>query len=478
MNKIKLLIITIFTILICSGFLQMHFSSDTYVLWDLGYMNYPQQYFLLDGRIISAIVCFIGGILKLPLEVYIIGMNFIAIIFVALSIYETSNILNSFVKRDSQFLNWIIVLISFILILNQFTLEYLLFPESAVMCLGLYLIILAIKNLIKDPNYFKIFVLLLIATICYQGLLNIFPLLVFLIYILKQITGEKINKKMIFKDLCKLIAILIGVLSLSIITIEVGKNILGSTVDRSNNLSTLNSLFNQFNTITDYFIELFNYNINLLPHYLNYIIIVVTILFLALLKSNKKEIRNYIFFIIFILMICIAPMFAFNTGPVGRVNSPIAMLWGCSLVILLLKSLDSKFKNVTYFLIIASFILNNTYIYLNIKEHLLANEKEHEMGYTINEMILKYEQQTGNTITKFGYIYDNYPEQYITGIRHLGSLTEKKLAMPWSIYEAMNYYTNRKLERIYVDQIVDVDYDDFSTDHVLFQNDIVYLIVY
>ncbi len=478
MNKIKLLIITMFTVLICSGFLQMHFSSDTYVLWDLGYMNYPQEYFLLDGRIVSALVCFLGGILNLPLEVYIIGMNFIAIIFVALSIYEVSNIFSGFIKKENKFLNWMIVLISFVLILNQFTLEYLLFPESAVMCLGLYLVILAFKNWVKKPNYFKIFILLLIATICYQGLLNIFPLFIILTYILKQIIGEKVHKKIIFKDLFKLIMVVLGVLILSILTIEIGKNILESTVDRSNDLSSINNFFERFSTIIDYFVELFNQSINLLPHYLNYIIISITVLLLFLLKSTKKEIVNYILFVIFILIICIAPMFVFNTGPVGRVNSPMAMLWGSSLIILLVKAYDTKLKNIVYGLIIASFILNSTYIYLNINEHLLANEKEHEMGNIINEMVLMYEEQTGKTIAKFGYIYDNYPEQYITEIRHLGSLTEKKLAMPWSIYEAMNYYTNRKLERIYVDKIVDIDYDDFSTDHVLFEDDTIYLIVY
>ena len=32
-------------IIICSNFLQMHFSSDTFVLYKLGYFNYPSEYF-------------------------------------------------------------------------------------------------------------------------------------------------------------------------------------------------------------------------------------------------------------------------------------------------------------------------------------------------------------------------------------------------------------------------------------------------
>ncbi len=56
------------TLLLCSNFLQMHFSSDTYVLYDLGYMKYPSEYFLLDGRLISTVVCYIGGILNVTFQ--------------------------------------------------------------------------------------------------------------------------------------------------------------------------------------------------------------------------------------------------------------------------------------------------------------------------------------------------------------------------------------------------------------------------
>ena len=51
LELIKYSVIFTITLLLCSGFLQMHFSSDTYVLYDLGYMKYPSEYFLLDRKI-------------------------------------------------------------------------------------------------------------------------------------------------------------------------------------------------------------------------------------------------------------------------------------------------------------------------------------------------------------------------------------------------------------------------------------------
>lgn len=82
---------------------------------------------------------------------------------------------------------------SFILILNQFTLEYLLFPESAVMCLGVLFNVIAIKFMVDNPKckYIKIFSALLVAVFCYQGVLNMFPVLAILVYIVKQILDKR-----------------------------------------------------------------------------------------------------------------------------------------------------------------------------------------------------------------------------------------------------------------------------------------------
>ncbi len=468
----------------------MHFASDTYVLDDLGYMDYPQEYFLLDGRLISAGVCYLGGILDLPLEEYIVGMSIIATIFVAITIYLMSNILEKILEPKNKFIEWLIVAISFVLILNQFTLEYLLFPESAVMCLGLLLTILALKIYIDESKYkyLKIFILLLISTICYQGLLNIFPILVFLIYILKNIlnkeksnTNLKQKLKPVFIDLFKLGILLLIILIISVSVIEIGKAIFESEIDRTNSLETSEDLELTVKIVTAYLYELCNENLNMLPHYINYVIILTTIVFLLILKTKKTVLLQYILYIIFSLIICIIPMFIFNTGPVGRVNSPIAMLWGVSLTILLAQTINSNSKEIKKYIqwiIIISFFINSIYLMRNISEHLASNNIEENMGKTIKYTIEQYEKETGIEVTKFGYMYDRNPQQYAVGIKHMGSLTERKFACPWSIFEVMDYYTERNFERIELNTIIDVDYTVFSEEQILFENDTVYLIVY
>lgn len=85
-----------FSLTICNAFLQMHYSSDTYCLIYRGYFDYPSSYFLLDARLISALVCYLGGILHLPYDIYIIGSDIIGVILLSISVF----LLNRFmVKR-------------------------------------------------------------------------------------------------------------------------------------------------------------------------------------------------------------------------------------------------------------------------------------------------------------------------------------------------------------------------------------------
>lgn len=86
-DKIILVIILAITTLLGNAFLKTHFSSDTYVLIDLGYFEYPSQYFLLDGRLISTLACYIAGIYKIPYFTYLLGMDIIGICLLTLAIF-------------------------------------------------------------------------------------------------------------------------------------------------------------------------------------------------------------------------------------------------------------------------------------------------------------------------------------------------------------------------------------------------------
>ena len=76
---------------------------------------------------------------------------------------KINKILEKIINPEKVITKLMLLAGSFILILNQFTLEYLLFPESAVMCLGVLFNVIAIKFMVDNPKckYIKIFLLFL-----------------------------------------------------------------------------------------------------------------------------------------------------------------------------------------------------------------------------------------------------------------------------------------------------------------------------
>ena len=189
----------------------------------------------------------------------------------------------------------------------------------------------------------------------------------------------------------------------------------------------------------------------MLPEHINTIIVIGTVVLLFLLKTNKWTIIQYRILVILTCIMCIGPMFIFNTGVCGRVNEPITMLWGASLIILLTQSIhinENKIVKLIYAIIVVSFIINSSFIVQNVAEHIASNRVEENMGKAIKYKLDNYEKETGRNVTKFAYVYDKDPKQYAAGIKPIGSLTERKLACSWSILQAMNYYCERKLERV------------------------------
>ncbi|MBQ9658200.1 MAG: glucosyltransferase domain-containing protein [Clostridia bacterium] len=491
-NKITFILTLIITILICQNFLQMHYSSDTYVLYDLGYMQYPQKYFLLDGRFISAIVCYLAGLIKIPINAYIIGMDFIGIIFIATAIYIINDIVLSLIKIQDKKVKIATLASSFVLILNQFALEYLLFPESAIMCLGVLLNVIAVKFMVKETKhkYVKIFITLLIAALCYQGELNIFPILALTIYIIKQITDKreyKIKEKEFLIEMIKLAGIVCVVLVILLVLVKFGKNLLNSKQDRMMHLNSLEAVKLRGRTVLEYMEELWTQNMHMLPKHASTIVLLTSLILLITLRTKKEFIMQYILTIFVAFFICVLPMFLFNTGICGRVNVPLMMLWGASLLILIAQStiIESQTKKrIIYAFAIISFIINSIFLMQNITEHIASNRIEENNGKTIKYLIEKYESETGHKVTKFSYLYDRDPQQFAVGIKPIGSLTERKLACSWSVLQAMNFYCERKFQLVgiqreeYDEYFLNKDYSEFSEEQIVIKNDTIYMLIY
>ena len=481
-------------VIICSNFLQMHFSSDTFVLYDLGYFKYPSEYFLQDGRLISALFCYAGGYLKLPIPLYIVVMDFLGMAFLAIAIFVVAEIFKNIIKPNSLKKEILIYLSSFILILNQYTLEYLLFPESAVMCLGVLFNVLALKEFVSDNKlkYLKSTGLLFLTGISYQGELNIFPILVILVLIIKQIK-EKNNIKEFLKSL-----FIVGLIEITVFGICFGIFKISGIYFGSNKQSffiptEIQTFRRRFNWIKYYEKDILINCISMFPKYSILICPIVTIILLIISKAKIQTIINYIFLVIISYASVILPLFVITAGVCSRLSIPAMMIFGSSLIILIanLKEDDKKYKkDIISVVVVLLFIMNSIFIIRNTTEHLIANKLDDKDGKQIKYMIDKYEEETGIKVTKFGYTYDRNPQQFSTGVKPMQSLTERKLACYWCIEYAMDYYCEREFELVYFDSTVfmdedrihmnnrDEDYNMFLEEQIRIKENTLYMIIY
>lgn len=174
----------IFSIIMCCQFLKMHYASDTYNIIYYGYLEYPNLFFLVDARIFSAIALYIANFLNLSISTFVIGMDFIAITLQSISVVIMYSIIKKIINvEDKTVKDFFLIICSYLIIFNPVAIEYLLFAESAVMCLSVLLTVLAIKYFIINRSYIISMILLLIAIFCYQRFNRvIYIVLLFLSY--------------------------------------------------------------------------------------------------------------------------------------------------------------------------------------------------------------------------------------------------------------------------------------------------------
>ena len=490
-NKILYGIILVITFILCNAFVQPHYSTDTYVLMNLGYFEYPKQYFLLDGRLISAMFCFLGGILNLEYDIYVVLLEYIAIIFMSLAIYQMYLLLVDVLKLEKSEHKIIILLATFILVLNQFTIDYLLYPESGVMCMGLYFVILAVNIAMssKKKKYGKTFISLFVAATAYQGLINIFPLLMVFCYILKNLNNGKTfksNVKEFFFEMIINAFIVIDIIFIQIIIVTIFNQVLetGKPI-RVNSFSDISFAIKKMISVTKDIKKILAY-LNRLPVYTNAVMVIGTLFFLVKLRVKLREIFYYIFIIACSLVICFCTIFGFTTGPVARTSSPIAMLLGISIIyVLAISFTKNKLKEVLYIITVIVFAVNSVAIIRNSNSHIEACILDNYIGTTLREKVKEYEEDTGIRVTKVCFMDDYISDNYHAGIKSINALTHRTVSCRWSKLAFVNVWCNRKFKEIkisdlniYMQCAYGKESDIFREEQITFYQDMLVFIIY
>ena len=480
--------IFIFSMIANNAFLQRHYSSDTMCLIYHGYFEYPSNYFLLDGRIISTLVCYMGGILNLPFDTYLFISNFIGILLLAITIMILFKFTIRYLEVENKWIKFLILLSVYTIIFNHMDIEYLLFPESCVMCAGvMFSVVAAIKYLdSKKGNIFRSFVFLLLSSLCYQGLLSIFPTIVITLSLLKK---KRDNRREILKnyikEIFKLGMMYVLVMLISAGLVSIFNNILDSSSNRLERIQNILKILVQIPRAT---LSVLLVQTNKIPIFLSLIVMFITS---AIITRQNNLLFKYILTMFTAYLFCMLPIAVFGYVQ-ARLLMAIGATMGISLLFTIIALHDEEenisVKSIKTIVIstwvIAYFIFNVVNNGLNGYEHLKAFKLDEEMGKEIGQIIKDYEEKSGKEVTKFAYYYDKRAESYMEGILPLGSLTERKFAMTWCVLESVSYYSNKKLvevptsANVYYENFYKKDYTEFSEEQFVFVDDTLYMCIY
>ena len=186
---------------------------------------------------------------------------------------------------------------SFILIFNCMALEYLLYAECSVMCLSLLLSIIAAKiftdNNTKNRNI-KTILIMVIASFCYQGSINIFLPLSILFLV---IDANRKQAKELVKKILVACGIIVSVYLINIMAIYLINTILRIEQQRISG-GILNNLLNFKYIMRAIIMNTLVYNYNLWPKGITIIFVVITLIILLFQKEKFRNIVQYLVLII------------------------------------------------------------------------------------------------------------------------------------------------------------------------------------
>ncbi|MBQ2835538.1 MAG: glucosyltransferase domain-containing protein [Clostridia bacterium] len=376
-------------------FLKPHYSIDTVEFLNNGYDTYIQSKFLVDGRIFSVLL--LKLIIDLPMKFVIPILYIIGVLISCIAVMYIKNLIVKYAKLEGK-LNIIPTIISYLIIFNFMYIDAFQFMELPIIAISVLLFIISAKNII-EKNILKSFILALIAMFCYQGTINVFIVTAFVISIIEN---KRLNKKVII-DMLKAGGILL---------ITIGINYVFTEIVGGTGRLTLDLIENCKNALINLYMLIFSSS-NHYPQYLQ-----LTFVAIITLYCFAKDIKILNLLWIYIISIVVNIILLITTGngvmPVttqyGRIFFTIGAaigymfmyIWCVSDVIRKDKAI--KVILIIYFATVLLTYLQYTYFYMKgqyIDEYIITN---------IDNVISKYEEQTGNKVEKYCYKidFDNY----------------------------------------------------------------------
>ena len=471
------------TFIVFHTYLTKHYATDTFEIMYLGQNRYAIEYFLNDGRIFSCLMLILFNKMHITIDSMVIISAILGIFISTVAVFMLKNIILRYNNKSE----YLAILIAYGIVFNFMYIENLYFAEAFIMSISILFQVMSVKEFIdKDKNYYiKAVIFLIISITAYQGTISFFILLLTVILLIKY----KFNYKNAIIDFAKgIIAIIIGI----IVNWLILKNISYITGLQQNRIGSIFNIIKNAQIILKFLWNFLINTYNMFPKglFLIFISIELLVFSFSVQKNNYKEIFNVLIIILIGLGSAFAPhLITLSSFMTPRLMFNIGALFCC--VFMYIYSSTEVFKENNKIEKILKFILI-IYVIINISNYIVllnhqkeAKKEDEKQCNLINEWIEEYEQKNNITVKYIATCKDRrYTMQYKNNIKGSSKFVSSSVRDVLSNVGIINYYTNRKLERIdmpkdiYSKYFEGKDWDSLQKEQLVFIGDTLYYCFY
>ena len=225
------------------------------------------------------------------------------------------------------------------------------------------------------------------------------------------------------------------------------------------------------------------------------VMILTSIISLGIVVSILLEKKNYLNIVYYAMVIAscillpILPLIIMS--PEAQYIEPrMAISYGAMIGIALLffaintKVLENNYMKTILFLVsIVLFIYTSIFYVQKSSQHIATNKLDQNFAEIIIGQIKKHENETGQTINKIGILFDDSKKYIYSGLPETGPMTQKAMAVDWSLKEVIEIYSGKPIEKVEVPEEVEKQFegknwDYYDEEQLQFVEDTLYICVY
>ena len=217
-NIILFIVTMILSLIVLSFFVTGYYSIDTLRIHSQGYINYAtKDAYIRDGRLFSALIFVIVGLINPEMIVMYIINIVMAIAILSLCVIQIYHLIERHKTLEKPQHKVIAFMLSYTYIFNFLIVDILKFIDSFMIATSILLFIIAIKKIVIEKKNKIGFLLTILGVICYQGTIPVYVATAIFITLLEN---KKINKEY-FKRImpCAISIIIAALLSVAIVNL-------------------------------------------------------------------------------------------------------------------------------------------------------------------------------------------------------------------------------------------------------------------